>query len=124
MPTELFAAVPPVLVTSGGSTCPPAGTVETWTVSANTPPYPSASSSASSLFHVQDVRPGLNAEYIAVINAAGGTWTVVRGSEGTAPVGHGGSGGFTVQPVIPPGFLTSSQDAITASRMTLRATAV
>lgn len=122
MPTELFASVPPVKVTSGGGTCPPAGTVETWTVSGNTPSYPAASSSAGTLFHVQDTTPGFGDEYIAVTNVTGNTWTVVRGADGTSPAFHGGL--FNVRQVIPSGFLSASQAAITTAALSLRTTAV
>jgi pectate lyase-like protein len=94
-------------VTTGGTTAPAAGTVETWTVNV-TGAFPVAragvsggafpiSVAGSVNFHVAD--PVNPSEKFQVTTAPGGTggaqsWTVSRGADGTTPVTH--SAGFTI----------------------------
>ena len=100
MAGELFANVPATTVSSGGTDAPASGTPETWTVASSTP-FPAASSSLGTQFHVGD--PAADTEIILVTNVSGTTWTVTRGAEGSTPVTH--SAGFTIVQVIPKGFL-------------------
>ena len=94
---EVFANVPSTTVTSGGTTAPSPGTVETWTV-ASSATFPGVSNSATppQQIHIADV--ALNSEMILVTNISGTTWTVTRGVEGTTPVAHGA--GFTIYQVV------------------------
>ena len=100
---EVFANIPTTTVSSGGTTAPAAGTVETWTVASSTG-FPAVSSSATppTQCHVADV--ALNSEMILVTNISGTTWTVTRGAEGTTPVAHGA--GFTIYQVVTAGAYT------------------
>jgi hypothetical protein len=100
--TELFANNPSTQVTSGGTSAPAGGTVETWTVVSSIQ-FPSASSSLGTQFHVSD--PAQPSELIAVTNVSGTTWTVTRGVESTAPVAH--ASGFTVFQVVSAGWLST-----------------
>ena len=102
--TETFANIASTTVSSGGTTAPSSGTVETWTV-ASSAGFPSASSTASppTQFHVGD--PAAETEVIAVTNVSGTTWTVTRGAENTTPVAH--TTGFTVSQVVTSGFLSN-----------------
>jgi hypothetical protein len=98
---ELFANQAATTVSSGGTTAPAAGTVQTWTVSSSAG-FPAAATGVS-FFRITD--PSLPAEKMLVTNTAGNTWTVTRGAEGTTPVAH--TAGFTVEQVITAGFLSS-----------------
>ena len=72
-------------VTSGGTNVVASGTQQTITVGSSTA-FPAASTSTGLYFHVADLsNPG---EVIKVINISGTTWTVIRGDEGTTPIGH------------------------------------
>src|ERR1035438_3325206 len=85
MALETFANMAATTVNyPGGTTGPPAGTVETWTV-ASSAAFPAAVTNIS-CFHVDD--PALPGEIFLVTNVSGATWTVVRGAEGTTPVTH------------------------------------
>lgn len=99
---EVLANLTQGTVTSGGTTAPSAGTVETWTVSVSTA-FPAVSTGAVTQFHASD--PAAPSEAVLVTAAPGGTgsqsWTVTRGAEGTAPVAH--QAGFTVEGVITAG---------------------
>ena len=93
-------------VTSGGTTAPAPGTVETWTV-ASSASFPAASNTAAppTFFAVAD--PALAAEKVYVTNISGASWTVTRGAEGTTPVAH--SPGFTVDLVVTAGIFSLYQ---------------
>jgi hypothetical protein len=97
---EVFANYPLTTVSSGGTTAPASGTVETWTVGSSAS-FPAASSAAlpATWFHIADV--ALPTENIQVTNVSGTTWTVTRGAEGSTPVAH--SAGFTVKQVVTAG---------------------
>jgi hypothetical protein len=93
-------------VTSGGTTAPSAGTVETWTVNASAPFVNPASSGASppTQFRVVDIANP--AEIMLVTNQSGSgsnTWTVTRGAEGTTPFAH--ASGWICQAVMTAGAL-------------------
>lgn len=107
---ELFANLPSTTVTSGGTTAPAPGTVESWTV-ASSAAFPAASSTASppSQFHVADA--AANTEIVLVTNVSGTTWTVTRGDEGTTPVAH--NTGFTIYQVVTAGWLGGIAQAAT-----------
>ena len=100
MAVEVFGNLPNTTVTSGGTTAPASGTVETWTV-ASSSSFPAVSSSATppTQLHVADI--AANSEVVAVTNISGTTWTVTRGAEGTTPVTH--AAGFTVYQVVSAG---------------------
>ena len=101
---ELFAANrATTTVSSGGTTAPSPGTVETWTVASSA--MFGAAVSGVSQFHVADVvNP---TEIIAVTTVSGTTWTVTRGTEGTTPVTH--SAGFVIYQVATTGALNQLQ---------------
>src|SRR5690348_1349461 len=108
MAEEVFTNDAQTVVNSGGTSAPPAGTSETWSV-AHPGAFPTASSAAPrpTTFHVAD--PTFPTEVIAVTNTSGGSWTVTRGAEGSIPVAH--SPGFIVRPVVTAGALASLRDA-------------
>ena len=85
IPLEVFANNPSTTVSSGGTTAPAGGTVETWTV-ASSAAFPVVEIGATQ-FHVAD--PNMPSEMITVQNVAGTSWTVLRGAESTTPVAHG-----------------------------------
>ena len=99
IPLEVFANNPSTTVSSGGTTAPASGTVETWTV-ASSASFPAVDQGATQ-FHVAD--PALPSEMITVQAVSGTTWTVQRGAELSAPVAH--AGGFTVVQVVTAGAL-------------------
>ncbi len=101
--TAAFADNAAGTVTSGGTTAPASGTVESWTVTA-TGAFPVATSLVQ--FCVCD--PALPAEKVLVTIAPGGAgsgqaWTVTRGTEGTTPAVH--AAGFSVVEVVTAGVL-------------------
>lgn len=96
MPRELFANQPVTTVSSGGTTAPVAGTVETWTV-ASSASFPAAVTNISQ-FHVCEDDLTRQSEIVLVTNVSGTTWTVTRGAEGTTPVTH--PAGFTIVPTV------------------------
>jgi hypothetical protein len=98
---------PTATVTSGGTTAPSAGTVQTLTVTAVTA-FPAASSAKAVMtsFHAAD--PGAPSELFLITTSPGSTgsgqsWTAVRGAEGTTPVTHAAN--FTLNMVGSPGDL-------------------
>jgi hypothetical protein len=103
IPLEVYANNPSTTVSSGGTSAPAGGTVETWTVASATG-WPSASLNATQ-FHVAD--PALPSEIITIAATSGTTWTAVRGAESTTPVTH--AAGFTVVQVVTAGALASTQ---------------
>lgn len=116
-PLELLANYVTTSVTSGGTTAPPSGTVETWTVSSSTG-FPVASSGGlpPTQFRCYDV---INtSEIVIVTNVAGTTWTVTRGAEGTVPVAH--LSGFDVSPIVSAGALTSSTSGVAVAALNAR----
>ena len=86
MATDLFTNLAGTTVTTGGTTAPVAGTVETWTV-ASSATFPAAVAGVSQ-FRVQEDDLTRQSEIMLVTNVSGTTWTVTRGVEGTAPVAH------------------------------------
>jgi hypothetical protein len=105
IPLEVYADNPSTLVSSGGSTAPVAGTVETWTV-VSSASFPAVELGATQ-FHVAD--PAQPSEVITVQNVSGTTWTVARGADNTIPVIH--TSGFTVVQVVSAGALAAAQYA-------------
>lgn len=98
MAVEVWANDGTAVVTSGGTTAPPAGTVESWTLSGSTLPAVSSSATPPTQCYVADGAPGAEPEKILVTNIAGSTATVTRGADGTTPVAH--SAGFTIMQVV------------------------
>jgi hypothetical protein len=101
MALEVFANDGAATVTSGGTTAPSAGTVETWTLSASTLPTISSSSIPATQAYVADSLASVEAEKILFTNVTGSgpyTATVTRGADGTTPVAH--TTPFTVKQVI------------------------
>lgn len=108
MAEEVFTNDAQTVVNSGGTSAPPGGTSEMWTV-ASPGVFPTASSAAPrpTIFHVADT--AFPTEVIAVTNTSGGNWTVTRGAEGSTPIAH--SPGFVVKQAITAGILASLRDA-------------
>jgi len=106
-PLPVWANVPSGTVTSGGTTAPAGGTVESWTVNV-TAAFAVALAGATH-FHAAD--KALPGEVFDITVCPGGTgsqsWTVTRGADGTTPVAH--SAGFTVIQVASAGDLTGLQ---------------
>jgi hypothetical protein len=107
MAVEVFANDGQATVTSGGTTAPAAGTVQTWTLSGSTLPAVSSSATPATQCYVCD--PAAESEKILVTNISGTTATVTRGADGTTPVTH--SAGFTVQQVLTRASLQAHQSA-------------
>ena len=103
IPLEVFGNNPSTTVSSGGTTAPSQGTVETWTV-ASSASFPATELGAQQ-FHVAD--PSLPGEIITVQNISGTTWTVLRGAESTTTTAH--ASGFTVVQVVTAGALRQLQ---------------
>jgi len=108
MAEEVFTNDAQTVVNSGGTSAPPGGTSEMWTV-ASPGAFPTASSTAPrpTTFHVTDT--AFPAEVIAVTNTSGASWTVTRGAEGSTPSAH--SPGFVVKQAITAGILANLRDA-------------
>lgn len=96
IPLTLFGNLCNTAVTSGGTTAPAAGTIETWTV-ANPSAFPSVEYGAQ-VMHVADTSPSSSGEMIAILNTSGSTFTVQRGVGNTTPVAH--ASGFTIVQVV------------------------
>ena len=96
--TDILQNVVPATVTSGGTTAPAAGTVQSWSVSASG--WPTVTTAAAELRIVDQVALPLTSGYeiILVTNISGSTWTVIRGADNTTPTTHIAS--FTVLPVV------------------------
>lgn len=92
---EIFTNDATTTVTTGGTTAPAGGTVETWTVASSSSFPPASSTGVGTSFKVAD--PNLVSEKILVTNVSGTTWTVTRGADGTTPVAH--TAGFTIRQV-------------------------
>ena len=101
IPLEVYANNPSTTVSSGGTTAPSPGTVETWTVGSSAT-FPAVELGATQ-FHVAD--PALPTEMMTVQNVSGTTWTVLRGAEASSPQSH--SAGFTVVQVVTAGALAN-----------------
>jgi hypothetical protein len=109
--TVVFANNTTGTVTSGGTTAPTAGTVESWTVGSITG-FPTSLASGQT-FHVADTAAGKQAEknLVTAITGTGPyTWTVTRGDEGTTPVAHAAN--FTIQQVISAGDYTAFSQSV------------
>jgi hypothetical protein len=102
LPVEVYANLPQTTVSTGGTTAPAAGTVETWTV-ASSSSFPPASGSSTPTAHCHVSDPAAASELIDVTDITGTTWTVTRGAEGTTPVAH--TAGFTVKQAVTAGAL-------------------
>lgn len=100
--SEVFGNQAQTTVSSGGTTAPSAGTVETWTVSSGAG-FPTADPTAypPTFFRVTDI--ALPTEKAMVTDSRTTSWTVTRGAEGTAPVAH--AAGFAIQNVVTAGAL-------------------
>jgi hypothetical protein len=101
---EIWANDATATVTSGGTTAPAAGTVESWTLSGSTLP---AVSSGSTQCYVADTAPSAELEKILVTNISGATATVTRGADGTTPVAH--APGFQAKQVLTHASLVALQ---------------
>lgn len=95
MATEVWANLASATVTSGGTTAPSAGTVQTWTLSGATFPAISSTASPPTIAYASD--PAAPSEVFLITNVSGSTATVTRGADGTTPVTH--AAGFTVNQV-------------------------
>lgn len=102
---EVFANLATTTVSSGGTSAPLAGTVETWTV-ASASGWPTAIINAAQ-FHIADTAAGYQSEMITVLATSGTTWTVLRGAESTTPLAH--LPGFTITGVTTAGALAALQ---------------
>jgi hypothetical protein len=102
MPIDLFANNASATVSSGGTTAPAAGTVESWTLASIV--RLAASSSAAAPTQMRLVDPAAPSEVMLLTNLSGTAGTVTRGVEGTTPVTH--SAGFTVNAVASGGALS------------------
>lgn len=114
MARELFADNLRFTVSSGGTSAPSVGTVETWTVSVTSGSMPAVSSTAVPVTTMRIVDLVAPTEWMLVTNAvfvSGSTWTltVTRGVEG-ATVAH--TAGFTAVNIVTAGLLNQwSQNA-------------
>lgn len=99
IPLEVYADNATTTVTSGGALVP-AGTQETWTVTA-ADAFPVIDLGATQ-FHVAD--PAAPTEMVTVLSRSGSTWLVQRGADGTTPVAH--TPPFTAVQVVTAGALT------------------
>lgn len=103
-PLPVWANVPQGTVTSGGTSAPSSGTVESWTVNVTTA-FQVALAGATHFHAADKASPG---EVFDVTVCPGSTgsqsWTVTRGADGTTPTTH--SAGFTVIQVASAADLT------------------
>lgn len=93
----VFANNTSATVTSGGTTAPASGTVESWTVS-SLAGFPVALVSGNSFHVIDPVKPGEKILVTAISGTGPYTWTVTRGDESTVTVTHAAS--FTVRQVV------------------------
>jgi hypothetical protein len=91
---EIFANDGQAVVTSGGTTAPSPGTVETWTLAGSTLPV----LSGSQFFYAADDAPAGEPEKFLFTANNGTTATVTRGADGSSTVAH--AAGFSVSQVI------------------------
>ena len=112
MPTEVFNDCATGSVTSGATTAPAGGTVETWTVNVAAA-FPALTSGYQ--FHGAD--EALPGEVFLITVCPGGTgvqtWTATRGADSTTPVAHASP--FTVVQVIPASWLNGVAGGSVAS---------
>ena len=112
MPTEVFNDCATGSVTSGATTAPAGGTVETWTVNVSAA-FPALTSGYQ--FHGAD--EALPGEVFLITVCPGGTgvqtWTATRGADSTTPVAHASP--FTVVQVIPASWLNGVAGGSVAS---------
>jgi len=92
---EVFANDGTAIVSSGGTTAPAAGTVESWTLASSTLPAVSSSAFPPTQCYITD--QANDSEKILVTNISGATATVTRGADGTTPITH--TSGFAVNQV-------------------------
>jgi len=83
---EVFANDGTAIVSSGGTTAPAAGTVESWTLASSTLPAVSSSAFPPTQCYITD--QANDSEKILVTNISGATATVTRGADGTTPITH------------------------------------
>jgi molybdopterin-binding protein len=112
--TEVWANDGTATVTSGGTTAPSAGTVESWTLSGSTLP---AVSTGSTQCYVADAASATESEKMLITNVSGATATVTRGADGTTPVAH--TAGFTIRNVVTRASLEALQSASGSSAVTV-----
>jgi hypothetical protein len=93
---ESLANYPVTVISSGGTT-----SSDTSFTAASPSGFPSVSNATTppTTFHIADV--ALPGEIMEVTLTSGGTWTVVRGAEGTTPVSH--TAGWTAKLVLTAG---------------------
>jgi hypothetical protein len=109
---DVFANLATTTITSGGTTAPAAGTVETWTA-ASSASFPTASTGASPPTQFRVVDQAAPGEVMLVTNQTGSgsnTWTVTRGVEGTTPIAHGAN--WVAQGIVTAGGLDSRYGAL------------
>lgn len=93
---DVFSENGQATVSTGGTSAPAAGTVETWTLLNSN--LPSVSSTATPPTQCKVADPDAPSETFLITNISGATATVTRGTDGTTPVTH--QPGFTVHQVI------------------------
>jgi Pectate lyase superfamily protein len=116
---EIFANDGTAIVTSGGTTAPAAGTVESWTLVSSTLPAVSSTATPPSWCYITD--QASDSEKMLVTNISGSTATVTRGADGTTPVVH--TAGFTVNQVATRASLIALQSVAPVAVQTSNYTA-
>ena len=107
MAMEVWANLASATVTSGGTTAPSAGTVQTLTLSGSTFPAISSTATPATIAYAGD--PAAPSEVFLITNVSGSTATVTRGADGTTPVTH--AAGFTLDQVLSRASLKALQGA-------------
>jgi hypothetical protein len=111
MAIEVWSNDGSATVTSGGTTAPAAGTVESWTLAAgSTLTSVSSSSSPATQCYITDTATTPEPEKMLMTNVTGTgpyTATVTRGADGTTPVAH--TTPFTIRNVVNRGTLLALQ---------------
>lgn len=100
---DIFSENGQAQVSTGGTSAPAAGTVESWTLLSSS--LPSVSASALPPTQCKAADPQVPSETFLISNISGSTATVTRGADGTTPVAH--TPGFTVRQVISKSTATS-----------------
>lgn len=110
MPRYVYFNRGKTTVSSGGTTAPAAGTVESWTVASSATfsdgDGKTASTGRRQFLVVDPADTSTVPELCLVTNVSGTTWTVTRGVESTTPFAH--AAGFTVQAIHTAGSDTST----------------
>ena len=105
MGLEVFANDATATVSSGGTSAPAAGTVESWTLSGSALPAVSSSATPPTQCYVTDAEN--DSEKMLITNISGSTATVTRGADGTTPIAH--TAGFTIWQVVTHASLAAFQ---------------